>query len=502
MKKIIEILLLFLIFLVLSAEITHAESGEIISPEPIICSELFRLEWPSEVKVDSTHEYQIVSTGSGNMDFSSGVVYTLRRDKKVVEIIRDREKYLRYFTTPWMVSLEANIWWSFQSCEWNVKKEIRVYASVFTYIWVERTWIDTGIRDIFEKNNILYKNYTGKNSLSQAEKAIDIWNDIDQSNILVVWSTDILWFFSDIVKLQKTKELNFSTKQIYIISEYSRSFLSKVIAFPLSQLWANKVALISEDQLYVLLTRAATTNEGEYAIWQVLSYEKSKTIYSLSGFLEFLAYSGFSYQLIAFLLSLTLVVLILNFLKQVVWFNVFGIYYPILFAITISSLWLSAFLFIAIGFIAITLVNIFSKRVHLLLHAKRSLLISLYIALFLLILGVDNFFELSIIRYSIFDNILIIFPLFITVILADKIFQEDIKLFSRSGLLDVFQYGIITFIIYELVEYKTLQYFLISYPDIVILIIFLNILVGRYIGLQVFEYFRFSPLLRKLSEEE
>ncbi len=502
MKKIIEKLAISLLSLLLPIEIMHAESGEIIQREPTMCSTIFLLEWPSEVKVDSTHEYQIVSTGSGNVDFSSGVVYTLRRDKKVVETIRDREKYLRYFTTPWIVSLEANIWWSFQGCEWNIEKEIRVYASIFTYIWTERKGVDTGIRDIFEKNNILYKNYTQKNSLSQAENAIDIWNDIDQSDILVVWGTDVLWFFSDIVKLQKTKELNFSKKQIYIISEYSRSFLSKVIAFPLSQLWAKKVVLISEDQLYVLLTRAATTKESEYDIWQVLSYEKSKKIYSLSGFLEFLAYSGFSYQLIAFLLSLTLVVLVLNFLKQVVWFNVFGIYYPILFAITISSLWLSALLFIGIGFIAITLVNIFSKRVHLLLHAKRSLLISLYIALFLFILWVDNFFELSIIRYSIFDNVLIIFPLFITIILADKIFQEDIKLFSPSGLLDVFQYAIITFIIYQMVEYKTLQYFLISYPDIIILVVFLNILVGRYMWLQLFEYFRFSPLLRKLNEEE
>jgi hypothetical protein len=249
------------------------------------------------------------------------------------------------------------------------------------------------------------------------------------------------------------------------------------------------------------MTRAATTN-WEYDIGQVLSYEKSKTVYSLSGFLEFLAYSGFSYQLLAFLLSLTLVVLVLNFLKQVVWFNVFGIYYPILFAIIISSLWLSAFIFITIWFLSILIVNIFSKRIHLLLHAKRSLLISLYIALFLLILGVDNFFELSIIRYSIFDNILIIFPLFITVILADKIFQEDIRVFSKEWVLDLFQYGIITFIIYEMIEYKALQYFLISYPDIVILIILLNILVGRYMGLQIFEYFRFSPLLRKLNEEE
>jgi hypothetical protein len=215
-------------------------------------------------------------------------------------------------------------------------------------------------------------------------------------------------------------------------------------------------------------------------IGEELSYEKTKTVYSLSGLLGYLAYAGFSYQLLAFLLSITFVVLILNFLKQIVGLNVFGIYYPVLFAITISLLGISAFVFIAIGFFSILLVNAFSKKIHLLLHAKRSLLISLYILLFLFILGMDNIFELSLIRYTVFDNPFIIFPLFITIILADKIFQEDINIFSKSGLSDILQYSVVTGIVYFIIEYTTLQYFLISYPDSIILIVFLNIIVGRY----------------------
>ena len=169
-------------------------------------------------------------------------------------------------------------------------------------------------------------------------------------------------------------------------------------------------------------------------------------------------------------------------MKQVIGFSVFGIYYPILFAITIVALGFSgAFIFILIGFFSITLVNLFTKRVHLLLHAKRALLISLYILLFLLVLGIDNYFELSLIRYTLFDNSLIIFPFFVTIVLADKVFQDDIDIFSRYGLYDALQYAIITGIVYGLFEYKTLQYFLISYPDVIILVVFLNILVGRYV---------------------
>jgi hypothetical protein len=491
---------IFLLILFFSILPTFAETGDILPIEPIKCSDLYNINWPEQVKVGSTHEYYLASWSG--LDFSGTVIYTLRRDKKVVETIKDREKYLRYFTTPWEVSLEAKINTNEMICEWIITRKIRVYDSVVTYIGNERLWIESGIKDVFDKNNILYKNYIDKVNISTSEESQDIWNSIDQSDIFIVWTSDILGFFSDIVKLQKTKQVSFTKMKIYIISDFSRSLLSKVLASSLSQIWATKVFLISDDQFYWLTTRISSWEKDNLSVGQEISYEKSKTIYSLSSFLEFLAYSGFSYQLLAFLLSITFVVLILNILKQMIGFNVFGIYYPILFAITITSLGISAFIFIVIAFLSILIVNIFSKKIHLLLHAKRSLLISLYIALFLFILGIDNFFELSLINYTIFDNPLIIFPLFVTVILADKIFQEDINIFWKSWIMDIAQYGIITFVIYQLIEYKALQYFLISYPDIIILVVLLNILVGRYMWLQLFEYFRFSPLLRKLNEEE
>ncbi|MCB9806872.1 hypothetical protein H6768_03155 [Candidatus Peribacteria bacterium] len=55
---------------------------------------------------------------------------------------------------------------------------------------------------------------------------------------------------------------------------------------------------------------------------------------------------------------------------------------------------------------------------------------------------------------------------------------------------------------YLLLSSTTLQQFLISYPDSLFLILFLNFVIGRYTGLQLFEYIRFTPLIKKLQEEE
>lgn len=479
---------------------TVANTGTVVPSLPVSCESVYRIVGPSQIKADAVHEYSL-ATGSG-ADISGSITYTLKRDGKIVETVHSKDVYSRAFGTPGELVLEAKAS-NGVTCEGSVKKNIRVYRSVLTYVGSELSGLKTGMADILEKNDILLKSSTAKSILAGSEESQELWDSIEQSDTLVVGSQDVLGFFSDMAKLQKIRQVNFSKKKIYVISGFSRSFLSKVLASPLSQIGATKAFLISEDQFYSLIARLSTGEKSDMNIGEELSYVKSGRVYSLGGFVEFLAYAGFSYQLLASLLMITFVVLVLNFLKQVVGFNVFGIYYPVLLALAIASIGRSgAFIFLFIGLVSIAAVNLFSKKVHLLLHAKRALLISLYIVLFLFFLGIDNFFELSFINYSIFDNSLVIFPLFITVILADKIFQEDISVFGKMGMLDMLQYAIVTLVIYALFEYKALQYFLISYPDIIILVVFLNILVGRYMGLQAFEYFRFSPLLKKLNEEE
>jgi hypothetical protein len=67
-----------------------------------------------------------------------------------------------------------------------------------------------------------------------------------------VSARDTLEFFSEAAKLQRAKQVDFGAKEIYIISDYSKAFLSKVIAAPLSKLGAKRAYLISEADLYGL----------------------------------------------------------------------------------------------------------------------------------------------------------------------------------------------------------------------------------------------------------
>lgn len=95
---------LYYIFIVFLLSIPYgnifASTGEVLSSENIQCNDIFQIDGSSQVRVDSTHEFQILPTASGANDFTGKIIYTLYRGNKMVETVSDRDKYLRYFTTP------------------------------------------------------------------------------------------------------------------------------------------------------------------------------------------------------------------------------------------------------------------------------------------------------------------------------------------------------------------------------------------------------------------
>lgn len=195
--------------------------------------------------------------------------------------------------------------------------------------------------------------------------------------------------------------------------------------------------------------------------------------------------------------------LVLNFLKQAVGVHIFAIYNPLFLALCFAVFGIgltSIFLFIA--FLATRVINLLSSYIPLLYNTRRSLLITLYILLSLIFLGLDIILGWQLVDYVVFSNIFTIFPFLFLIMVADKIFHEDINIWSRAGIVSFVQFIVISLLTYLLLSSTTLQQFLISYPDSLFAILLLNFIIGRYTGLQLFEYIRFTPLIKKLQEEE
>jgi hypothetical protein len=90
-----------------------------------------------------------------------------------------------------------------------------------------------------------------------------------------------------------------------------------------------------------------------------------------------------------------------------------------------------------------------------------------------------------------------IFPLLLLILLSDRI----VTLFLERNLQETVEITVVTLILsmlgFILLSWEWLRDLLLVYPELVLLLIPINIMIGRYFGLRMTEYFRFSPILKK-----
>jgi hypothetical protein len=169
----------------------------------------------------------------------------------------------------------------------------------------------------------------------------------------------------------------------------------------------------------------------------------------------------------------------------------------LLFGLSIAVLWVkSSIIFFVIAIIATLITRLITKRLYLLNSAKLSLLLSIYFLTTILILWLNSVLNLNILWYQIFSNTYVIFPILFLIFATDKVFWEWYKLFSKQQIVSLLEFIVISTVVVLIINSVWLRLILLSYPEIIILLIIAIIIVGRFTGLQLFEYFRFSPILK------
>jgi len=506
MKKLI---LVFLLSVHIFSFAQQAEKDKTLFVDD--CSFPFVLKWDAQVRAETTRDYLLAPAYTAIV-IPKKVTYTLKKwTKKIETVVRD--KYSIYFDEPGDMTLEAQVQYG-DSCDVTFTKTIRVFPFAIAYIGDtaavkipskdDSSWF---VSDALKERWILFYGLTpppSQGSLSFQEfddfttKNIKM---IEDSDVIIINSENFLSLFDSLWKTAKNTDIkSLSSKHIFVVSDINESFLAKILGQSIWRLGITEVSLVDPSGLFELLLQITPEN---LSFGRTVSYSTETFSYSLSRFLEYLLYFGFWYNFLWFLLKVAIVLLVLNFLKQAIGVHIFAIYNPLFLALCFAVFGLgltSIFLFIA--FLSTRIINLLSSRIPLLYNTRRSLLITLYILLSLIFLGLDIILGLKLVDYAIFSNLFTIFPFLFLIMVADKIFHEDINIWSRSGFVSFVQFILISLVTYLLLSSTTLQQFLISYPDSLFGILILNFIIGRYTGLQLFEYIRFTPLIKKLQEEE
>lgn len=180
------------------------------------------------------------------------------------------------------------------------------------------------------------------------------------------------------------KDINFSQKDIFVITSRNNSFLSKVLAPYIKQLGITKIGFIKRDSFLDALNNIVSELPANI---KYTSFEKEQSFFSLNMFIRYLTYSGLELSFIGLFLAISCAILFVNFAKQCIGLNAFGVYYPILLALCLVLLNASfVIVFFILGFFSIYMVSLLSKKTYLLYVSKRTVLITIFFILTLLFL--------------------------------------------------------------------------------------------------------------------
>ncbi|MBD3360411.1 PKD domain-containing protein [Candidatus Peregrinibacteria bacterium] len=240
-----------------------------------------------------------------------------------------------------------------------------------------------------------------------------------------------------------------------------------------------------------------TEKTGKLRPWNFMSY-----------FVNLLINNGIPDNIIALLLLLPIIATVVAFMKQFVGVTTFGIYTPSIITLSFLVIGMHAgLLTLSAAIIIGGLVRSLLRKVRMLFIPRMAVVITIVsLALFLIIiasvyLGLFNAEFLSI----------AIFPMLILTTLVEKfvsvktekglssastlmlstVFVAIIAYFIAGGEIDL---GFVSF------KLEYIKNLIMAYPEIVLLLIIINILLGKWSGLRILERIRFREVLRHIEE--
>lgn len=295
---------------------------------------------------------------------------------------------------------------------------------------------------------------------------------------------------------------SFANKAVIIVSETPLAVLAPSAQGAYDQLHPSYIMLTRPAALPLLFTTQSPeelkntlfTSSGEHRLLGAFSSRTVNDI-RLTNFMSYginlLVNRGVPINNITLLLMLPIIATILSFSRQVIGIKAFGIITPAMTTLSFLVMGLTNGLIVfSAVVISGTLTRLLMHRLHLLYLPRMALVLTSVSLAILLLLGVGaNIQSASIVSFA-------IFPTLILTLLAEEFIAVQFKAGARAALTITAWTLSLAIACYFIMSWELLRTLIISYPEVVLLAIPINILLGRWTGLRLTEYFRFRKLLR------
>lgn len=205
--------------------------------------------------------------------------------------------------------------------------------------------------------------------------------------------------------------------------------------------------------------------------------------------------AGVPTNTIVLILLLPLLATIVVAFRYIVGLSGIGLLVPTALSITLLATDVTpGFIMLAAIIIASLVSRFLLKRLPIMQMPKIALSMLMVATFLLLALTISSIYGIIDVRN------LSIFPILLFILLSDRI----VSLFLERELIETLQTTIITLFLailgFLLLTWEQLRLFALVYPETILLLIPINIMIGRYFGLRMTEYIKFQPILRHGSK--
>ncbi len=291
-------------------------------------------------------------------------------------------------------------------------------------------------------------------------------------------------------------------QSIVLLSERSLGTLGRIARGTFSALKPRQILLTRREALNPLFT---TPTMDEYA--SVLAQRDIEFLRIdeesiglrpwnlLSSLINLMLTKGVPGQTVILLLVLPVIAMILAFLKQIVGITTFGLYTPSIIALSFLALgWQIGVLFlcfiVATGYLTRTLM----RRWRLLYIPKVAIILTVVSFTLLLLMGISAFFDVTFSRET-------IFILLIMSTLAESFLNLKTEQGWTSAILGIGETIMAALLCVFIVQWTLFQSMILAYPELLLLTVVIDVILGRWTGLRLVEYFRFREVFSHLQEE-
>lgn len=472
----------------------------------------YEIIWDFDSKLNNNLNFSIKNNINELNKIKIGVEYIIKKEW-LDEIKKSWEKIALSLWEVWIYDIKSKIVEEGTNCEYTLTWKINVYSKIISFI-SDNNSLNLSFDDDFKKNNLYFNKIylDNKNTTSIQDSFLSSVTDklylFQDSDIIIIDSSSsylqILQWFE---KLSSLYNINFLNKKIFIVTDSSFILSKKILSNFINSLNLS-IYTFTPNNLLNFLNYISTWKSSSdiiknknYNINQISLDNKSNYFLFLTNFTNKLISSGFPISILWIVFSLWVAVTFINFIRQFVGISIFNLYYPLFFALSIYlfSLEISLILFLS-SILSMYFMKIIYKKVHFLLNTKLSLFFIFYLIIAIIFIWILNIFNL--VDFTPLKSNLVVFPFAIIPMIAYKIFADERKIWSIWFVFYLFEFIFVCLTAYFVIKSNFIQNLFLAYTELLILVFIINFMIWKFTWLQLVEYIRFIPLIKRHYQEE